>query len=442
VNRMIVFLTLVAVALSGCAQNSEQAAGQLVEAVDIQEVAAQLVETVNNQDVEGALALFAESAVVNTGGPTSFTGTEQIQDWLEGLERANFRIEADIQEVKVDTIVEQERLSMDPWTAMGISSLEGVSEIKFQNGLIQSLDFTFTDASLDELRIATLKASQPTQANIAYADDGSPVHRLDLYLPAEGEAPYPVIFMIHGSGDEKEDHNAMAGFFNQAGFAAVLIDYGGNHDQMVPDALCSLAWTMANADEYDLDPDRITIFGFSVGGLIASTLGTLDDRAAALQSCDHKLTEGGELQGVAIYEGVLGTPEGCLSQSWCLAGASADTGIPLIELQPIFETLRDVPPEKWKDGGAVSPEAEAFAKQLPLYWLDGGEPPFLIIHGSGEEGIPRIESQAFASRLEAAGVEVELLLLPTASHQSVYPSSPSFPEIAEAVVTFARNLGD
>ena len=113
-----------------------------------------------------------------------------------------------------------------------------------------------------------------------------------------------------------------------------------------------------------------------------------------------------------------------------------------MELQPIFEILRETPPEKWKDIESVGPEAEAFARQFPLYWLDGSEPPFLIIHGSGKDRIPRIESQAFAKRLQEAGVDVKLLLLPNASHQSVYPSAPSFPEIAGAIVDFAKKLGN
>ena len=427
-RRTIFAVAVAAVAVAACAPKPERVAEQLVEAV-------------NSQDIEGALALFAEDAIVNTGGPAPFTGTAEIQGWLEELAATNFKIEAEIVEVNGDTVVERDQMSMDPWKAMGLAALEGVSEITIREGRIQSLEFTFTEESLNELQTAILKATQPTHSNIPYVDEGSPEQMLDIYLPPEGSPPFPTILMIHGSGDEKEDHNAMAGFFNQAGFATVLIDYG-DYPGMISDALCSLAWTRANSDEYGLDPDRITVFGFSVGGLVASTIGSLDDRAAELQDCGYSLPADGGVLGVATYEGVLGTPEGCFSAGWCLAGASADTGIPLMELQPIFETLRDVSPEIWKEVETVGPEAEFFARQFALYWLDGSEPPYLIVHGSGEDGLPRIESEAFASRLQEAGVEVELLLLPTASHQSVYPTSASFPEIAGAIVEFASGLGN
>jgi len=406
-----------------------------------QQVAEDLVAAVNAQDVDGALALFAEDAVVDTGGPEPYTRPEEIRGWLEELAAANFSIEAEILEVTGETVIEKETLSMDPWMEMGISKLEGVSELRIQDGRILSLKFTLSEASLEELRVATLRSTQPAHANIAYVDDGSPDHLLDLYLPDEGTGPFPVILLIHGSGDTKEDHNGMAGFFNQSGFAAVLISYsessGSSSDS---DAACSLAWTLANADKYGLDPDRITVFGFSVGGMVAATIGSLDNRADLLESCPHQLPPTGGMLGIAAYEGVFGTPEECLAASWCLAGAASGSGLTLIELQPIFETLRDTDPGSWSDPEAVGAEAEDFARQFPLYWLDGSEPPFLIIHGSGEDGLPRRESEAFASWLQSAGVEVELVLLPTASHQSVYPSSPSFPDIAGAIVSFAEDL--
>ncbi len=402
---MIVVVALAAAALSGCAPNPEKVVEQLVEAV-------------NSHDVEAALALFAEDAVVNAGGLELYTGTAEIRGWLEELAGANFEVRAEILEVNGDTVVERERLSMDPWKAMGLPPLEGVNEITVREGLVQSMQFTFTEASQSKLQTAILEAWQPTYANIPYADESSQEQLLDIYIPSEGTPPFPVILLIHGNGDEKEHHNGMAGFFNQAGFAAVLIDYRDPPRLMISDGLCSLAWT-----------------------LLASTMGAVDDPATELQGCDYELPAKGGMLGIAAYEGVLGTQEGCLSAGWCLAGAAMGTGVPLKKLEPIFATLRDVPPERWRDVDIVGAEAEDFARHFPLYWVDGSEPPYLISHGSGD-WVPRIESEAFASRLQEKGVETELFLLAEASHQSVYPSSSSFADIAGAIVAFATELGD
>lgn len=426
-KRSTILVLLAAIALAGCAPKPEAVVQKLTQAV-------------NARDVEAALNLFAADAIVNTGGPITYTGTVEIRSWLEELASANFEIEAEIVEVNGDKVVERETLAMDAWEAIGLRSVDGVSEITVREGLIQSLEFTFTEQSLSDLQTATLKATQPTHSNIPYVEGGRPEQMLDIYIPSEGDPPFPVILIIHGGDDTKEQHNGMAGYFNQAGFAAISIDYGDAR-QSNADGLCALAWTLGNAGQYGLDPDRVTVFGFSIGGMLASAMGTLDDRATELQDCGNELPASGGMLGIAAYEGIFVTPEGCLSASWCLTGASTDLGIPVVELLPIFETLRDTPPQAWREAETVGVEAAAVARLWPLSWLDGNEPPFLIIHGSGD-WIPRIESEAFASRLEDAGVDVELVLLPTASHQSVYPSSSSFADIAGAIVEFARKLGD
>jgi acetyl esterase/lipase len=99
-----------------------------------------------------------------------------------------------------------------------------------------------------------------------------------------------------------------------------------------------------------------------------------------------------------------------------------------------------VPPSDWQDSPDLSAATGDWAQQAPLYWVEGSEPPFLLIHGEADEVVPPRESEAFAAYLAEADVEAELLLLPGAGHLSIVPSSPSFPAIVEAVDAFASNL--
>ena len=115
-------------------------------------------------------------------------------------------------------------------------------------------------------------------------------------------------------------------------------------------------------------------------------------------------------------------------------GASADNKIPLDEMTPIFEELNEIPPSTWRESSELGEAARNFARATPLYWLDGSEPPFLLIHGAADEMVPPGESEAYASRLQAAGVEAELMLLPGAGH------NPPFMEMCEAVGAFASDL--
>jgi hypothetical protein len=117
-----------------------------------------LAQATNSRDLEGALALFAEDAVVNSGGPEPFVGKAAVQGWLEGMIADNFQIEIEILEVSGDKVVEKDIMTMDSVSALGIASLEGISEITVRGGRITALDFTFAEASLAALQSATAPA--------------------------------------------------------------------------------------------------------------------------------------------------------------------------------------------------------------------------------------------------------------------------------------------
>lgn len=403
-------------------------------------IAMKLAEATNAQDLDAALKLFAEDAVVNSGGPVPFTGKAEIQGWLEGMFADNFKIEVDILEMNENKVIERDTMTMDSVSALGITSLQGISEITVQDGKIKTLDFTFSDESLAELQVAMLNATTPTHADIPYHDDGDPQHTLDIYLPEGQNGPLPTLFILHGDDSTKEDFNFLAGYFVEQGYAAIATEFRSPAGDHIRDVSCSLAWVHANADAYGLDPQRIVVFGYSVGGLLSAMLGTVDDPGLFLEGCPHSPPESGWTQGVATYAAVLGTPEACLVESWCIFGSALAHGVTVDVMGGIYDELLDVPPSGWRGSGELSQEARDVAQGLPLYWLEGSEPPFLLIHGDADEWVPSGESEAFATYLEEAGVEAELLLIPGAGHLSIVPSSPSFFTIVEAATDFVADI--
>lgn len=285
----------------------------------------------------------------------------------------------------------------------------------------------------------------PAYLGVAYVDDGEPKHTLDIYLPREAEARLPTLLVIHGTEDTKESHKGLAGYFAERGYAVVLAEYRYPNEPgrplMLQDAFCSLAWVHANAETYGFDRDRIFVFGFSLGGLIAATLGAVDDTSQFMEGCPNQLLQSSRTRGVATYAAMLGTPEVCLSESWCLLGAALGNKIPMTQMLPIAEALKEIPPSSWRDNIQLSEEAISFAQTLPLYWVDGSEPAFLLVHGSDDALVPPTESEAFGARLQSAGVDTGLVLVPGAGHQSIYPRGPSFTTIVEALEGFfATNL--
>jgi len=271
-------------------------------------------------------------------------------------------------------------------------------------------------------------------------EDGSPEHMLDIYLPTDASKALPTILMIHGAPGSKEDLIDIGDYLADQGYAVVMPEYayGDEIRFTFQDVFCSLAWVQANPDQYGFDPQRIYIFGFSFGGYLAASLGSFKEISQYMEGCPHPIPEADQIQGVITYAGMFITQEVCMAPDggWCMSIAASDNKIPLMEMAEIFETLREVPSADWKDSSELSQAARDFAQGLPLYWLDGSEPPFLIIHGDADDQVSIIESEAFFRAVQNAGGEAEFISVPGAGHFSLSLASPSFPKIAEAVEAF------
>ncbi|MEM8983926.1 MAG: alpha/beta hydrolase [Pseudomonadota bacterium] len=158
----------------------------------------------------------------------------------------------------------------------------------------------------------------------SYWNAPDPVARdllLDVYLPINDETDRPAIMFIHGGGFVSGDKATaapveFARYFAERGFVSLSIgyrllgDYGTlpasfndaidtspllintDRDQIkamypaVRDAKAALRWLAANADEYGVDPNRISVIGGSAGSFIAIAIGAsdIDDYAAELNA--------------------------------------------------------------------------------------------------------------------------------------------------------------
>lgn len=280
----------------------------------------------------------------------------------------------------------------------------------------------------------------PTHSNVAYVDDENPNHKLDIYVPVGITGPFPTIMFLHGAPGAKEDFIDIGDYFADQGYAVVIpeYEYGNEMPYTFQDVFCSLAWVHANPDQYDFDPQRIYLFGFSFGAYLSASLGSFKDPGQYLEDCPYSIPETDRVKGVVTYAGMFVTQEICMAPEggWCMSQAASNNKILLMEMAGIFESLREVPSSDWKDSSELSEAARAFAKMLPLYWLDGSEPPFIIMHGDADDMVPIGDSEAFASAVQDAGGEAEFISIPGAGHSSLSLASPSFAKIAEEIEAF------
>jgi len=248
---------------------------------------------------------------------------------------------------------------------------------------------------------ATTASSPPTQtdtatttvlSDVTYNED--PKRQiLDVHVPA-GDGPYPTILAIHGgrfSMNSKLLYNQHADYFADRGIAFVATNYRyaptNTFPAQVEDVHCALAWIHENAERYGLDPTRVVVVGGSAGGYLAAMVGTVDDPDRFLTGCPHTLPDD-PIAGAVIFYGIFDFIE--------------IDDYPLSSIA-VFQGL-------W---GATHDglSKERLKEMSPVAWVDGSEPPFLVIHGTRDVQIPSVMSERFVEVLKDSGVDAELLLV-------------------------------
>ena len=179
-----------------------------------------------------------------------------------------------------------------------------------------------------------------------------------------------------------------------------------------------MAWIHANADEYGFDPGRVIVLGGSAGGYLAGMVGTVDDRELFAGDCPHKLPEDPVAGAVVFYAFFDRTLDDC---------STAD----ILSLEAFWGAAHD------------ELSTEQLTEMSPTAWVDGSEPPFLLLHGTLDTSVPSVMSERFRSALGAAGVQAELVLIEGAVH-----AFETYPTIAEenvislgAIERFIEQLG-
>ena len=111
----------------------------------------------NAKDVDGALALFADDAVLTTR-QGQFVGKEQIRTWLERLVTQNASIEVANRQVSGDKVTWDNQFFRADIASLSNEPLEAKAEATIEAGKIK----TFSSILTDEAQ-AKLDAAQPAQ---------------------------------------------------------------------------------------------------------------------------------------------------------------------------------------------------------------------------------------------------------------------------------------
>jgi acetyl esterase/lipase len=247
--------------------------------------------------------------------------------------------------------------------------------------------------------------------DLPYADQ-SPAQKLDLYLPPEGDGPFPIILHIHGGGfaigDKRDIHllSFLSGI--ERGYAVASVNYRLSGEAIFPaglqDVKAAVRWLRANAVQYHLDGNRIAACGGSAGGYYAVMLGLtaglsdLDD--LSLGQRDYP----GEVQAVVDWFG----PIDFLAMDEQLSASG--TG-------PANHSEAASPESRFM-GAKITDIPAKVRRASPLNYVHAGMPPILIQHGRIDSMVPVQQSMSLAQKLqETVGPDrFELDILEDADH--------------------------
>ncbi len=245
--------------------------------------------------------------------------------------------------------------------------------------------------------------------DIEYARIGSQSLKLDLYLPGS-KGPHPVIVWIHGGafsgGDKSRIFWTPLPRLTERDYAVASINYRLSGQAIFPapvqDAKAAIRWLRANAHKYEIKTERIVVGGESAGGYLSAMLGTTGGAPGLEDLSMGNPEESSRVQGVVDFFG----PSDFLQM---------DTGVPRSCQNPmVHETPQS--PESRLLGCNLRTCPEKVKAANPITYVSSDDPPFLILHGTGDCLVAPNQSDLLFGALKAARVRADLHMLPGLAH--------------------------
>jgi acetyl esterase/lipase len=257
--------------------------------------------------------------------------------------------------------------------------------------------------------------------DLPYVSGGHERQKLDLYLPKAKEK-LPLIIRIHGGAwlAGSKDMEGPQDYVSD-GFVVASINYRLSQHAIFPaqiqDCKAAVRYLRANAQKYNLDPNRFGVWGPSAGGHLAALLGTTGD----INEFDvgENLSVSSRVQAVVDYFG----PTDFLQ----MEAHRLPNGM--------HHNMPDSPESKLI-GGSIADHPEKVAKANPITYITKDAPPFLIVHGDADPLVPHHQSEILEAALKKAGVPVTFYTVKGGGHGGF--NDPNVPRLTREF--FEKNL--
>ncbi|CAN5310447.1 alpha/beta hydrolase [soil metagenome] len=209
-----------------------------------------------------------------------------------------------------------------------------------------------------------------------------PNDTFDVFSPSSGSGALPTVVWIHGGAWISGDSSNVDPYIRiiaDAGYTTVSLNYTVGPEAIYPTAIeqlnDALAFLVANADEYRIDPDRIVIAGDSAGANLTSQLGviTTSPEYAELLEITPALKPD-QLRGVILNCGIYDVSEipnapgiagwGFRIALWAYLGEKDWTNTPGGQEMSTLDYVTADFPKTWISGGNGDPLTDGQSKPL------------------------------------------------------------------------------
>jgi acetyl esterase/lipase len=223
--------------------------------------------------------------------------------------------------------------------------------------------------------------------------------QMDVLIPTPSKRR-PLVVYVTGGGfviAAKEAALDLRTYVAEAGFVVASVQYrtlsdGANYRDSIEDIKSSIRYLRANADKFDVDPDKVAVWGESAGGYLVSMVGLTNgyksfdvganlDQSSAVQAVVDKFGPSDATRIAADFD----------------AQSKASYASPS---NPVLLYMG----------------ADAATAANPLTYVGPSKPPFLIFHGTQDRLVSPTQTLILHNALNAAGSRSIRYVLEGAGH--------------------------
>jgi len=265
---------------------------------------------------------------------------------------------------------------------------------------------TIKRSILSVLILAACSVTQvATTANVEIVPDVVYGHKdglamtFDVIKPKANANGAAVIFMVSGGWISSYfPPDQMAARFSEVldkGFTLIAVRHGSSPKYLIPEIVAdvrrAVRFIRFNAKRWNIDPNRLGVFGGSAGGHLSLVLGTASDNGDPNAKEDF-LKESDRVASVVAY-------------------------FPPVDLRPLARGLNPAPTGGTLDRfPALNFEKEKAPDYSPLIHVSSDDPPTLLIHGDKDDLVPVRNSQVIYEAFQKNNVKTQLIIIEGAGH--------------------------